>query len=255
MATENTTLLGRDADPPYGPPSYSSDGVPEDFKYGVSLAQSTDDIRMAFVRKVYSILAVQIGLTLAFTCLAMFQKDVAFFVTHQVWLLVVAGVVSFISMLAIVIWKGRSYPANFYLLAIFTVCESYLIGAVVSTYDALMVLQAFIITFAMVVGLTLFTMQSKLKFEKMGPYLFVLLVVVLVAGILQIFFPFPSLLSLFLTVLCVILFSLYIVYDTNDMLKRMDVDDYVIGSIQLYLDIMNLFLNILRLLDYSNDWV
>lgn len=235
------------------PPEYPTDGIPDDFKYGVSLAQSDDSIRMAFVRKVYSILSVQIGLTLAFTCVCMFLPDVNLFVKQAWWIIILAAVGSFVSLIVLLLWKGRSYPTNFYLLGIFTACEAYMIGAVVGNYDALVVLQALIVTFVMVVGLTLFTLQSRYKFEKMGPYLFVMLIVVFVASMIQIFFPFPTVLALILTVSCVLLFSLYIVYDTNQLIRNMDVDDYVIGSVSLYLDILNLFLNILRLVEYLNS--
>jgi hypothetical protein len=39
-----------------GGPRNSEDNVPDDFKFGGSVAEATIDIRMAFVRKVYAIL-------------------------------------------------------------------------------------------------------------------------------------------------------------------------------------------------------
>ena len=47
------------------------------------------------------------------------------------------------------------------------------------------------------------------------------------------------------------LFSAFIVYDTYMIMNRMGCDDYVIAAIELYLDIINLFLMILQLL--GND--
>lgn len=38
----------------------SEDGIPDDFKIGVTVSQSSRDVRQAFVRKVYSVLFVQI---------------------------------------------------------------------------------------------------------------------------------------------------------------------------------------------------
>lgn len=40
----------------------------------------------------------------------------------------------------------------------------------------------------------------------------------------------------------------YIVFDVQLLATRLDVDDYIWGSVSLYLDVVNLFLYILRLL-------
>ena len=42
-----------------------------------------------------------------------------------------------------------------------------------------------------------------------------------------------------------LLFSLFIIYDTWLILNKFGPDDYIMASIQLYLDIINLFLYIL----------
>ena len=48
-----------------------------------------------------------------------------------------------------------------------------------------------------------------------------------------------------------LLFSAYIVFDTNLILTRVSLDDYIWASVQLYLDVINLFLYILRLVGES----
>lgn len=49
-----------------------------------------------------------------------------------------------------------------------------------------------------------------------------------------------------------VLFSLYIIYDTYMIAERLDPEDYIVGAIELYLDLVNLFLYILRLLSEMN---
>ena len=44
------------------------------------------------------------------------------------------------------------------------------------------------------------------------------------------------------------IFSCYIVYDTNELILRHSVDEYVWASVGLYLDIINLFLRLLEIL-------
>ena len=53
------------------------------------------------------------------------------------------------------------------------------------------------------------------------------------------------------TLMCVsgaAIFSAYIVYDTHLIMKHLSAEEYIVGVINLYLDIINLFIKILRLL-------
>ncbi|MEE8396099.1 MAG: Bax inhibitor-1 family protein, partial [bacterium] len=51
----------------------------------------------------------------------------------------------------------------------------------------------------------------------------------------------------------VILFSGFILYDTSNILRNYDVGDYTAATLSLYLDILNLFLFLLRLLSGGRD--
>lgn len=50
-----------------------------------------------------------------------------------------------------------------------------------------------------------------------------------------------------------IIFSGYIVYDTQNLIKRFTYDEYIWATITLYLDILNLFLTILRMLRQGDN--
>lgn len=49
------------------------------------------------------------------------------------------------------------------------------------------------------------------------------------------------------------LFSLYIVYDVHMIAEKLSPDEYIPAAISLYLDILNLFLHILRILSSMSD--
>ena len=49
-----------------------------------------------------------------------------------------------------------------------------------------------------------------------------------------------------------IVMCLFIIYDTNNIMKHFGVDDYVIAAIELYLDVVNLFRYMLILLSMSS---
>ena len=50
-----------------------------------------------------------------------------------------------------------------------------------------------------------------------------------------------------------LVFSGYIIYDTDNLIKRFTYDEYILASAALYLDILNLFLSILRILSQRNN--
>lgn len=71
--------------------------------------------------------------------------------------------------------------------------------------------------------------------------------------LLQVFFPFGSATTAVYGGLSAIVFSGYIVYDTDNLIKRFTYDEYIWASVTLYLDILNLFLTILRMLRQGDN--
>lgn len=45
------------------------------------------------------------------------------------------------------------------------------------------------------------------------------------------------------------IFSLYLIYDTQQIMHKTSPEEYIVASIQIYLDITRLFIEILRILD------
>jgi FtsH-binding integral membrane protein len=45
-----------------------------------------------------------------------------------------------------------------------------------------------------------------------------------------------------------LIFSGYIIYDTDNIIKRYTYDEYIWAAVSLYLDIINLFLSLLQVL-------
>jgi modulator of FtsH protease len=75
--------------------------------------------------------------------------------------------------------------------------------------------------------------------------------VVLGAAILNIFMAIPAL-SLALSAAIVMLMSGFILFDTSRMVNG-GIDNYVIATVQLYLNIFNLFISLLHLLGFARD--
>jgi len=228
------------------------DDLPDDFKYGVSVTESSIEIRLAFVRKVYTILFAQILATTIVSGLLSQSNSAIFWVQTNVWVFYVTLFGTFI-VLGLLHWKRHSYPMNFGLLALFTLTEAFTLGIITAFYDNVVVLQALFITTGVFLGLTLFTLQSKYDFSGMGPWLFGGLIALVMTGLVGIFIPFSSTLNLIYAIGGTLLFSGYIVYDTYLINRRLSPDEYIMGAISLYLDFINLFLSILRLLSSLQD--
>jgi len=225
--------------------------LPDDFKYGVSVADSTVEIRNAFVRKVYTILFCQILATTIVGGILSRSPSAVFWVQTNIWSLYLALFGTMVNLF-VLYWKRHSHPANLIFLSTFTLLEAGTIGIVVAFYDTAIVLQALLITLGVFFGLTLFTLQSKWDFSGMAPFLFGGLIALLMTGVVGIFIPFSKTFDLIYAIGGSILFSGYVVFDTYMIFNKLSADEFILGAISLYLDFINLFLNILRVLNNVN---
>lgn len=113
-----------------------------------------------------------------------------------------------------------------------------------------LVLEAVFITATVFVVLTLYTLQSKWDFSFLGAGLGMSLWVLILWGLFAAIFGVQA--GYVYALLGSLVFSLFIIYDTYMLAERHDPRDYVIAAVELYLDLINLFLYILRLLGEGN---
>lgn len=67
------------------------------------------------------------------------------------------------------------------------------------------------------------------------------------------FFPTPAKMELVYGVVGALIFSGYILVDTQLVMRHYHVEEEIAAAISLYLDVINLFLSILRILNSSNN--
>lgn len=87
---------------------------------------------------------------------------------------------------------------------------------------------------------------TKKDFSFIGKFLFIGLVVIILAAIANIFFQIPAL-SLTISAVAVMIFSGYILYDVSDIVNGGETN-YVSATLRLYLDVYNLFTSLLHLI-------
>lgn len=214
---------------------------------GPSVLNSSVKIRLAFLRKVYGILSAQLLLTALVSVAIMFSPSIQRFLFTNFWFVLVVLLGNVATTFAL-LYKRNEYPTNFYLLGAFTLLNSISVGSIVSLYDLDVVIQAVFLTGAIVVGLTLYTLNSKSDFTWLSGILSSLIMVLLVGSILHLFVG-NNFTYTMLTAFGAFLFSIYIIYDTQLIMKHLSAEEYIVGVVNLYVDIINLFIKILRLLD------
>ncbi|WVR09645.1 hypothetical protein IAU60_006718 [Kwoniella sp. DSM 27419] len=229
----------------------SPDDLPDDFKVGVNVIDCDTEIRLAFIRKVYSILFVQLLVT-SVVALGMSHPAVSDFTRQNSWIIWIPLIGSMVSLF-MVYWKRHHHPANLILLGIFTMFEAMMIGTATSMIEGRIVLQALFLTLGVFAGLTLFTFQTKFDFSSLAPFLFVGIWGLIVASLVGIFLPFNANIDLGIACFSTLLFSGFVLYDTQQIMKRLSVDEAILGALTLYLDFLNLFLSILRILNNQNN--
>jgi len=87
---------------------------------------------------------------------------------------------------------------------------------------------------------------TKKDFSFMGKFLFIGLVLLVVASLANLFFQIPAL-SLTISAIGVLIFSAYILYDISQIIHGGETN-YIMATLTLFLDIYNIFISLLNLL-------
>ncbi|KAF3320051.1 BI1-like protein [Carex littledalei] len=209
------------------------------------------ELRWALIRKIYSILIVQILLTIVIASVAVFVPLVtAFFSTTPGLVLCIVLII----FPFIVLWPLQHYyqwhPINFLLLGLFTVAISFVVRLTCAITSGKVILEAVILTAVVVVSLIFYTFWAAKRGYNFGflrPFLSASLMALIVFGLIQVFFPFGKITSTIYGGVASLLFCAYIVTDTEDLIKRYSYDEYIRASAAIYLDIFNLFVKLLNL--------
>jgi len=91
-----------------------------------------------------------------------------------------------------------------------------------------------------------FATVSKKDFSFLGNFLFVGLILLIIASIANMFFQVPAA-ALAISAISILIFSGYILYDVSRIINGGETN-YIMATLALYLDIYNIFVNLLNLL-------
>jgi len=97
-------------------------------------------------------------------------------------------------------------------------------------------------------GLSGYVLTTRKDFSFMGGFLFIGLLVLIVASLANLFFAVTAV-QLALSAMSIMLFSGYILYDTSKIIHGGETN-YIMATTQLFLDIYIIFMNLLHLLGF-----
>lgn len=146
----------------------------------------------------------------------------------------------------------REFPRNIILTLLFTFIEGIFIApflALAETRAPGVIGQAGILTLSTFGVLTLYAAASKRDFSAWGSFFIVGLWVLIATSLLNFFFK-SAIASLWIAGGTVLVFSGLLVFDTWRLLRsgQYGADDYVAAAVNIYLDLLNMFLAIVSLL-------
>lgn len=147
----------------------------------------------------------------------------------------------------------RRVPINYIIMAVFCLAHSWVLAHITIFYKQSIVIAAALITMGMFIGLTLYACCTKTDMTYMGGLLSTLTMSAVLILILFSFFMSKIGYLIMIGVL-ICLLSLWIVHDTQLIIggkhkaAELQLDDYIVGAMIIYSDILLAFMYILQLL-------
>ncbi|XP_053312243.1 protein lifeguard 2 isoform X2 [Spea bombifrons] len=211
-------------------PGCSSATYSGDTEMLTSMSWDDERVRRAFIRKVYSILMVQLLVTIAIVALFTFCEPVKEYVQANPGLYWASYAVFFVTYLVLACCTGprRYFPWNLILLCVFTLSMAYITGMLSSYYNTKSVILCLGITALVCLAVTLFSFQTKI----------------------------PWLHAIY-AVLGSIVFTMFLAFDTQLLMGSrrytLSPEEYIFGALNIYLDIIYIFSFLLQLFGSTQD--
>merc|ERR1719414_2526049 len=235
---------------------------------GQPISAQPPHVRRDFIKKVYTILSFQLLLTAAigFGIRRLNSSTGQPWVLQNKWAYYTALGVTMATLLGVGCCcsnVARRFPTNYLFLLVVTLGIGTTTGFAASLYTADSVILALLATCAAFFALTAYACFTKTDFTGCGPYLFASLLAMIAFSFVLLVFSLitgtnllagSGLTRTLFSLAGVLLFSLFIVYDTQKIIggshkkHQFEVDDYVFAALNLYLDVINMFLFILSLM-------
>ena len=226
----------------------------------VSDSQIQMAVRAGFIRKVYGILSIQLLITFGAVFFCQIKPIKSLIFKNQALsgnLVVFSSLLFLVLFLCLACCRGlsRKVPYNYLFLLGITICEAIACAIASSIYSFQIVALALLLTIVATLAITFYACTTKNDFSTCRVGLYVIFSQMFTIGIIAVLFRIRALYA-FYTFGMTGVVGIYLVYDTQLILGKLgvgySVDDYIFATLEIYMDIIRLFLLILRILGSSS---
>lgn len=223
------------------------------YTQGEVYGEQDASLAKAYLNKVYLWMAATMLVTAGVASWTTHNLDAMMFAAEHPWMLLLGG----LGIVLVMSFGARALPSAMLglLLILFSAVEGLFLGPVLQAYTQHSVGLAFGCTAGMFGAMSIYGYFTKRNLQGMGRMLIMALIGLIVAGVINIFWGNGTF-DLAVSVIGVIVFCLFTAYDTQKILREgLYCEDEeirrkgaVMGALALYLDFLNLFLYLLRIL-------
>jgi FtsH-binding integral membrane protein len=202
--------------------------------------------RATLVRRTYSLVFAGVLATIASATFALSQPALMQAVAAHPWI----SIACLFAPLFCALRAQKVFPANLGFVLLFTVVSGVYISPILYFYGRSqpgLITQAAVLTIGAFGILTAYAFISRRDFSAWGSFFTVGLWVLIGTMLLNLYFRNPAM-DLWLAGITVLIFSGLLVFDTWRIRNVYGPDEYVAAAVQIYLDLLNLFLGLLRVL-------
>ncbi|XP_044076705.1 protein lifeguard 1 isoform X2 [Siniperca chuatsi] len=215
-------------------------------------SSSFDDktVRRGFVKKVFSILTLQLLFTFSVVCVFTFSSVVKEAVQANLWAYLSSFIIFFVVATALNCCKSfsRRHPWNIVGLVVVTLSLSYMVGTVASFHNTTAVVITMGATLAISVAIIAFSAQTRYDFTICYGVLLILAVDIIMFGFFCTFY-YSYITDVAYGCLGALLYSLFLMIDCQLLMGmmsyRLDPEEYINAALMIYLDIVLIFLYLL----------
>jgi FtsH-binding integral membrane protein len=211
-------------------------------------AQATVAERMSFVRKVYALFFAATLFAVGGVALGLSYTPLLEYAMEHPFIMFFAMMGGVMGAQAVRHVPGLNLAALFAFTTLTGVIISPLMYVVGQSNPA-SIWQAGLLTVGIFGGLTLYVFASRKDFSFLRGMLWTGLIVVILAGLANVFFVASSALGFAVAAATLLLFAGFVLYDTSNIIRRYPTNEYVAGALSLYLDAFNIFLALIRILN------
>ncbi len=206
----------------------------------------TGEERATLVRRTYSLVLVSVLVTMVGASFGLSQPSLMLAVAQHPFIAFFCS----LAPLLMATRKKAEFPMNIGLVLLFNFVMGVIISPALYFYGRQqpgLISQAATLTLGAFGILTLYAFVSRRDFSAWGSFLIVGLWVLILTSILN-YFMGNATADLWLASVAVLLFSGLLVFDTWRLRNFYGPDEYVGAAVQIYLDLLNIFMAVLRVL-------